>query len=114
MSCRFVLGLEIALPLFLSYVGTFRGYCKLTFTNICRFLITTTTYLQRSLTNGFSKYAPHVDVEIEKIVAQIAKTGRVDRLRKEARDRTKSQPDFSGMDISMPGDWQDGDNDDDA
>jgi len=47
-------------------------------------------------------------------VAQIAKTGRVDRLRKEARDRTKSQPDFSGMDISMPGDWQDGDNDDDA
>lgn len=57
---------------------------------------------------------PHLDVEIEKIVAQIAKTGRVDRLRKEPRDRTKSQPDFSGMDISMPGDWQDGDNDDDA
>lgn len=48
---------------------------------------------------------PHLDVEIEKIVAQIAKTGRVDRLRKEPRDRIKPQPDFSGMDISMPGGW---------
>lgn len=57
---------------------------------------------------------PHLDLEIERIVAQIAKTGRVDRLRKEPRDRANSQPDFSGMDTSMPGSWQDGDDDEDA
>lgn len=60
------------------------------------------------------KVRPHLDLEIERMVAQIVKTGRVDRLRKEPRDRTNSQPDFAGMDISMPGSWQDGDDDNDA
>lgn len=57
---------------------------------------------------------PHLDLEIERIVSQIVKAGRVDRLRKEPRNRAIPQPDFSGMDVSMPGSWQDGDNDDDA
>jgi len=57
---------------------------------------------------------PHVDMEIERIVAQIAKSGRVDRLRKERRDNTRPEPDFSGMDVTMPGGGQDGDNRDDA
>jgi hypothetical protein len=57
---------------------------------------------------------PHLDMEIERIVAQIAKSGRVDRLRKERRDNTLPEPDFSGMDVAMPGNWQGGDNDDDA
>jgi hypothetical protein len=55
------------------------------------------------------KIRPYLDVEIERIVAQIVKTRRVDRLHKERRPSTSPEPDFTGMDVSMPGNWQDGD-----
>ncbi len=58
------------------------------------------------------KVRPHLDAEIERIAAHIAKTGRVDRLRKEPRDHATPQPDFAGMDISMPGDRQDNEHED--
>jgi hypothetical protein len=54
---------------------------------------------------------PYLDIEIERLVGQIAKTGQVDRLRKEPRNRVQSQPDFSGMDVSMPSYGQNSDND---
>jgi hypothetical protein len=50
---------------------------------------------------------PYLDLEIERIVAQIAKAERVDRLRKTSKER-KAELDFSQMDIAMPGNWQGG------
>lgn len=50
---------------------------------------------------------PYLDLEVERIVAQIAKSGRVDHLRKEKRDQEQSMPDFGEMDVAVPGGWED-------
>jgi hypothetical protein len=48
---------------------------------------------------------PYLDAEVERMVAQIAKSGRVDRLRKQAREQG-GMPDFSNMDIAVPESWE--------
>lgn len=55
---------------------------------------------------------PYLELEVESIVAQIAKSGRVDHLRREKRDSTVPKPDFGDIDISMPGGWNGDGNED--
>ena len=52
--------------------------------------------------NRIRKMHPNLELEIENIVSQIVKSGRVDHLRKRRRKDKESKPDFSQMDISMP------------